>query len=58
MVTVQPVTTNQLVVTVPNMGGTAGTYFPILGLPNPPYSGSNYEPALPYVQPADEFSYS
>ena len=58
MVTVQPVTTTQLVVTVPNLGGTAGTYFPILGLPNPPYSGSNYEPALPYVQPADEFSYS
>ncbi|MFZ0249039.1 MAG: IPT/TIG domain-containing protein, partial [Acidimicrobiales bacterium] len=33
MVTVQPVTANQLVVTVPNMGGTAGIYFPILGLP-------------------------
>lgn len=58
MVTVQPVSTTQLVVTVPNLGGTAGTYFPILGLPNPPYSGSNYEPALPYVQQADEFSYS
>jgi len=58
MATIQPLSTTQLTVTVPNLGGAAGTiYFPVLELP-PPYTGSSHERALPYVEPADEFTYS
>ncbi|MGA2838499.1 MAG: IPT/TIG domain-containing protein [Acidimicrobiales bacterium] len=58
MVTVQPVSSTQLVVTVPNLGSPSGTtYFPVLALPYP-YTGSSYEPALPYLESADEFVYS
>ncbi len=54
----QPLTTNQLTVTVPNLGGAAGTiYFPVLALPSS-YPIGTYTPADPYLEPADEFTYS
>ena len=48
MVTVlQPLSTTQLVVTVPNLGGAAGTiYFPILALPSSVYRLPNYDQPL------------
>ena len=55
-VAVTPVSTTQIVVTVPNLGGASGTvYFPIVALP--PYSGAD-QPGNPYNEPADEFTYS
>ena len=53
---VTPVSTTQIVATVPNLGGASGTvYFPIVALP--PYSGAD-QPGNPYNEPADEFTYS
>ena len=55
-VAVTPVSTTQIVVTVPNLGAAAGTYFyPIVALP--PYTGQD-QPGNPYAESADEFVYS
>ena len=55
---VTPVSTNQIVVTVPNLGGASGTvYYPIVALGLPPYAPQN-QPGDPYNEPADEFTFS
>jgi len=55
-VAVTPVSSTQIVVTVPNLGGASGTvYYPIVALP--PYNGAD-QPGNPYNESADEFTYS